>query len=285
MNAPLFASPAHDELIGALVVACLVATGGLAPGRDRMASAGGLTFTTAVRMVDRVHGNAAVYRFFPEPAITSGFANRNVLMVYVADLAHGRHAVNQNFAGLAGRQFDQRVVAFFRDQLRRATGGAHHLRAFAWPEFQVVNGGTGRNVAQWQRIAYEDVSLRAAHDFLTDLQPDRLKDIALLAISIRGQRDARGAVGIILDGCHGARDTHFVALEIDSAELALVSATTVPNRNVACVAASARALLDLGQGLVRSIRRQLVIGQRSLEPQRRGHRSVSLDSHKNSASS
>src|SRR6185312_7619256 len=50
---------AHDHAVGALVAARLVALGRLTPRRHRMASARGLAFTTAVRMVDRVHHHAA----------------------------------------------------------------------------------------------------------------------------------------------------------------------------------------------------------------------------------
>src|SRR5205807_7100107 len=124
-----FLSPVHDELIGALVVACLVAPSGLAPRRNGMTSAGGLAFTAAMGMVYRVHGNAPVNRLLSQPAIAAGLADRDVLMLYVADLADGGHAINQYFTGLAGRQFDQGIFAFFGNQLRCASRRAHHLGA------------------------------------------------------------------------------------------------------------------------------------------------------------
>src|SRR5208337_3928769 len=57
-----FLSPVHDKRIGPLIVPRLVATRRLAPWGHRMASAGGFAFTAAVRMVHRVHRNAAVMR-------------------------------------------------------------------------------------------------------------------------------------------------------------------------------------------------------------------------------
>src|SRR5690606_20182074 len=53
---------AHDELVGRLVGPGALALGGLAPGADRMATAGGAAFAAAMRVVDRVHGDAAIVR-------------------------------------------------------------------------------------------------------------------------------------------------------------------------------------------------------------------------------
>src|SRR6478735_539094 len=51
-----------DELVRGLVLAGLLALGRLAPRRDRMTAARGLAFAAAMRMVDRVHGDAANHR-------------------------------------------------------------------------------------------------------------------------------------------------------------------------------------------------------------------------------
>src|SRR6185369_3733854 len=70
-----------------------------------------------------------------------------------------------------------------------------------------------------------------------------------------------------------------VALEIDDADLALVTATTMPDRRVSTVATSTAALLRLGQRLVRPVRRKLVIDQCRLETQSRCYRSECLNRH------
>src|ERR1700712_2654088 len=84
----------NDKHIRALVIASLVATCRLAPPRHRLTSARGLTFHTTVRGVDRVHRNAAVGRANALPAIASGFADRDIFVVGVANLADGRHALD-----------------------------------------------------------------------------------------------------------------------------------------------------------------------------------------------
>src|SRR5205085_60443 len=73
----------------------------------------------------------------------------------------------------------------------------------------------------------------------------------------------------------------FVAFEINRAQLALVASSAMPYGNVSGIAASAGALLDLGQRFVRYIGSDLLIRQPGLEPQRGSNRSVSLDRHKN----
>src|SRR4051794_175615 len=105
MNGPFFvdlaialllSSAVDDELVGPLVVTRLIATRRLAPRSPRVTSAGSLALTTAVRVIDRVHGDAAVVRTLAQPARTSGLADRNVFVVEVADLPDGRHAIDEH---------------------------------------------------------------------------------------------------------------------------------------------------------------------------------------------
>src|ERR1700722_7557395 len=56
----LFALTAHDERIGPLIVAGLVGACRLSPGGHRMTSAGSLSLAAAMRVIHRVHRNAAV---------------------------------------------------------------------------------------------------------------------------------------------------------------------------------------------------------------------------------
>ena len=111
-----------------------------------MTATGILAFTAAVRMVHRVHRNAAIMWTFPSqrerpalPIVTFSWSR-------VANLSNGRHAILRNFSGFARRQLHQRVFAFFRDQLRRTTGGTHHLRALAGLQFNIVDRRAWRNI-------------------------------------------------------------------------------------------------------------------------------------------
>src|ERR1700731_943820 len=122
----LLAAAADDEHIGPLVVTGLVATRRLSPRSNRVTTARGLTFTTTVRVVDRVHRDTAVGRANALPAVASRLADGDVLVIGVAHLADGRHALDQHLAGLAGGQLEQSVLAFLGDQLHLRTSRAGH---------------------------------------------------------------------------------------------------------------------------------------------------------------
>src|ERR1035441_7736294 len=70
-----------DQAVGPLVVARLHALGLPTPRRGRMASARGLAFAAAHRVVDGVHGHAAVVRLPAEPAVAAGLADGDVLVL------------------------------------------------------------------------------------------------------------------------------------------------------------------------------------------------------------
>src|SRR5471030_59851 len=99
----LFLSPLNDELIRALVVPRLVTLGRHAPRGDRMPAARGLAFAATQRMVNRVHRHAAHVRTLALPAAAAGLADRDVLVVDVADRADRREALHVDLADLARR--------------------------------------------------------------------------------------------------------------------------------------------------------------------------------------
>src|ERR1019366_4281325 len=106
-----------------------------------------------------------------------------------------------------------------------------------------------------------------------------IHNVALLAIGVVQQGDTRRAIRIVLNRGDGRRNPELVALEVDDAQLALVSPAMVPDGQIAAIAASASALLGLGQRLVRTVRRQVIVDRARGEPPRRSNRSVSFDSH------
>src|SRR5258708_23731026 len=160
----LLAGTLDDEDIGPLVVAGLVSAGRLDPWGNRVTSARGLTFTTTVRVIDGVHRDTAVGGANTLPAITAGLADGDVLVVGVADLADGRHALDEDLAGLARWQLEQSVFAFLGDELDSGTGGAGPLRTLAGTELDVGHRRTGGDALPRKRISGQGVGVRAAHD-------------------------------------------------------------------------------------------------------------------------
>src|SRR5262249_16892896 len=106
-----------DHLVGRLVVPRLGALGRLAPGGDRMAAARGPAFAAAMRVVDRVLGDAAGQRTLAEPAGAARLGEILVGVVRVGHRAHRRHAVRTNVALLARVEPDDDHAAIAADDL------------------------------------------------------------------------------------------------------------------------------------------------------------------------
>src|SRR6266404_528254 len=103
-----------------------------------MTAARGAAFAAAVRMVDRVHGDAAVVGLAAEPAVTAGLADRNVHVFGVGHRADGpgAAAVNQTLRGRI--QSNDYVVLIAADELRIGAGRKRELTALADLEFHIV---------------------------------------------------------------------------------------------------------------------------------------------------
>ena len=121
-------------------------------------------------------------------------------------------------------------------------------------------------------------TLSPATIVVAHLQADRLQDVALLAVRVGQQRDARRAVRVMLDRRHRRRDVALVALEVDDAVAPLVAAAAPPRRELAVVVAAAGLLQRLDQRLVRLGRRDLVERLDGLEPPARRRRVVFAES-------
>src|SRR5208337_59014 len=269
-----------DKRIGPLIVPRLKSTRRLAPRGYRMASTGSLAFTAAMRMVHRVHRNAAVVRTLPDPARASRLAPGNVFVVGVSHLSNRGQAVQQHLASFAGRQFHQSVVAFFGNQLRRTARRTHHLRAFAGLQLHIVDRRARWNIPQRQRVPNQDVGFGTAQNLLPNLQPIGLYDVTLLAIGVAQQSDARRATRIVFDGHDRRRNAVLVALEVNRAQLALVASAPETHGRVAGIAPPARPYLALNQRLVRRGRSDIVGRNRGAIAQRLRCRSVSLNCHR-----
>src|ERR1700710_13196 len=121
-----------------------------------MTAAGGAAFTAAVRMVDRVHGDAAVVRLAAEPAIATGLADRDIHVVRIGDRADGGGAAAVNQALLAGIEADDDVVMVAAAELGGGGGGGARFSIFI---SQLVKVGAGRLVAEGHDVTrlYVDI--------------------------------------------------------------------------------------------------------------------------------
>src|SRR6476619_3287837 len=253
---------------------------GLAPGGDRVAPTRGLALATTVRVVDGVHDDTANGRALALPAHPAGLAPVDVGLLGVADLADRRAAADVDVAHLAGRHPELGPRALLGDQLRRVAGGAGDLRAATGPELDAVDGRADRDVAQRQVVAGLDVGADPGFDRRALAEALRRDDVALLAVGVVQQREARGAVGVVLDVRDLRRDAVLVvATEVDHAVGTLVATTLVPGGDPALVVAAALLGQRPHQGLLRRGARELDEVGHGRAATARGGRLVLTDSH------
>src|SRR3954447_12651425 len=242
-RAALLAAPAtaDDVAVRRLVLlARAVAEGRLAPRSHGVASGRCRALTTAVRVVDRVHGGATRLRALAQVTRATGLADRDVLVVGVADRAHGRAALGRDHAHLAGVEAQSGRTGLLRDDLDGGAGSAAQLAAATGMELDVVDDRTRRDVRQRERAAGTDVRARPGLDDLADLQARRRKDVALFAVGVVQQRDVGRAVRVVLDGRDLGRDAVLAPLEVDLAVAPLGAAATVAGRDAAVRVAATR---------------------------------------------
>src|SRR5713101_8484564 len=221
----------HNHLLRAFVPARFVTAGRLAPGRYRIAAAGGLAFTTTVRMVHRIHRDAADVRPDSLPTRSPGFAQRDILMLDVAYLAHSRAALNRHAPHFAGGHAQLCELAFLGQELRERSGCARHLSAFAGAQFDVVNLRAQRNAANWQSVPGKNICFLTTRDHFPHFQSDRSDDVAFFSVQISQQSNVRRAIRIVFDLSNARRHAVLVALEIDHSVETFVTAATTSHRN------------------------------------------------------
>src|SRR5471032_3094494 len=268
-----------DHLVRRLVLAGLLALGRLAPRRDRMAATRGAAFAAAVRMIDRVHGDASRGRADAQPARAPGLADHDVLVVRVRDGAHGCQALARHQAQLARVELDLGVARVLADELGVGAGGARQLAATALLHLDVMHDRADRHVGQRHGVAGLDVDLLARHDLVAGLQPLRGQDVGEFAVGVLRQRDEGRAVGIVLQALDGRGHVELAALEVDDAQPALVTATHVVAGDAAVVVAPAGVVLADRQCLDRLALPQARAVDDDQLAQRRRDRLVCFQSH------
>src|SRR5690606_15573578 len=150
------------------------------------------------------------------PAVASCLAPVDVRLLGVADLADRRTAARVDVADLARGQTQLSVGTVLGDQTHRGAGRTRHLRSATGAQLDRVDHGTGGDVLQRQVVARLDVSAGTRLDDVALLQLVRRDDVALLAVEVVQQRDACGAVGVVLDVSDlGVDAVLVIATEVD----------------------------------------------------------------------
>src|ERR1700746_214400 len=106
-----------------------------------MTAARGAAFAAAMRVVNRVHGNAAVVRTAAEPALAARLADRDVHVIGVGHRADSAAAAAVHQALLARVQTQDDIILVATDDLRIGAGGTRELAALADLGLGVVDVG------------------------------------------------------------------------------------------------------------------------------------------------
>src|SRR5699024_5518022 len=132
-------------------------------------------------------------------------------------------------------------------------GAAGDLGAATGAQLDGVHHGAQRDVPQRQVVAGLDVRTRTVLDEVALTQLGRREDVALLAVQVVQQRDARGAAGVVLDvGDLGPHAVLAGAAEVDRTVGPLVAAASVSGGDATVAVATA----GLGQRADRRLLRR-----------------------------
>src|SRR5262245_1464276 len=144
-NGPFFCErmllclPLHDELVGSFVVSSLVTKRRLAPRRQWVISLHA-AFTSAMRMIHRIHHDTTDGRSNSHVSGSSGLSDGDVLMIEISDLTDGRRAIHIHQSHFARWEFHVSISSFFSDDLCGGAGAARHLGALSGTQLNIVNG-------------------------------------------------------------------------------------------------------------------------------------------------
>ncbi|MPL95839.1 hypothetical protein SDC9_42012 [bioreactor metagenome] len=221
----------ENVLVRLLVRASLLALGVLAPRGHRGTATRGPAFTTAMRVVDRVHRDAADGRTHALVAHTTGFTEVLVRVVGVRHGTDGGHAFLTHDAQLARREADLGIAAVTADELGVGAGRTGQLTALARLQLDVVHDRTDRHARERHRVARLDVVLQARENGVAHGEALRRQDVGELAVLVLDQRDEGGTVRIVFDPLDDRRNVELATLEIDDAVETLGAATLVPHRD------------------------------------------------------
>src|SRR4051794_11872814 len=210
-----------------------------------------MRLAAAVRVVDGIHRNTSALWALALVTVAAGLADLDVLVLGVRDRSHSRAALTPDHPDLGRGQPQADHRALLRHDLDGRARGAAELAALAGDQLDVVHDGSGRDSGQRKRVARRDVGALPGDHLGADAQALRGQDVALLAVGVVEQRDARGAVGVVLDRGDAGGNPVLGALEVDLAVATLGSAAAMARGDAALGVAAAGRGLALGEALRR----------------------------------
>jgi hypothetical protein len=121
------------------------------------------TITTTVWVIDCVHHNTTHAWAFAKVAVATGFADFNVLVLFIADNADTCSTDKEEFADFTARHTHLGVIAFFGHEHGTVACTTHGLSAATGLELECMYGGADWDVCKWEAVAhfYSGIFMRA----------------------------------------------------------------------------------------------------------------------------
>ena len=159
-----------------------------------MTAARGPAFATAVRVVDRVLGDAAGQRTLAHPAVAAGLGEGLVRRCRGSTPRRPSPCSRADVALLARIEADDDHAAVAADDLHIGARRTGDLAALAGLHLDVVDDRADRHLADFHRVARLHVDLLAGDDLVARREALRRDDVGLLAVLVLDERDERRAV-------------------------------------------------------------------------------------------
>ena len=191
-----------------------------------------------MRVINRIHNDAAHRRANPHPALNTCFAILTQTVLFVSNFANRSPAFNMDFSDLSRSHPDLGIDPFTSQQRCRSSSRSGNLRTGTWFQFYTVNCGTHRDIANWQRIADTNWRFRSAQQLRTWLYSTRRNDIAALTIRITHQSNMSRTIRIIFDTFNFCGDSIFIATKIHDSIMMTMSAAPVTRRDMTIIIAT-----------------------------------------------
>ena len=219
-----------------MVVSGLETESRLAPRCNRAGSADGrLAFTTAVRMVVGVHDRTSYGRSDALVTGASCLTEVNILMIDVAYLTDGSHAVKGDPSHLARGKSYESVTVLLAHELSHIAGRSYELSALAVIKLNVVDECTNGDISECKCVAGLDIRIGTGSYYVAYLEAVGSDDVSLLAVLVFNECDECASVRIILESLDNSINALLVSLEVDDPVLPSVSAASVTNSYVTVI--------------------------------------------------
>src|SRR5579871_2785760 len=138
---------------------------------------------------------------------------------------------------------------------------------------------SGRYILERQTVTQQNVGVRAGAYDAPDFQTHRRDDVALFAVHVVQQSDARSAVGIVFNRSYFGTNSDFIALKIDDPVGFFVSAALKSRRNATRARPPASPLFARHQTLFRFLFGNVLARNNGLKSPRGSCRPVTFDWH------